>query len=25
VDPSARNVPSQNPEQGSKPVRLYWG
>ena len=24
VDPSARNVPSQDPEQGSKPVRLQW-
>ncbi len=24
IDPSARNVPSQNPEQGSKPVRLQW-
>lgn len=24
VDPSARNIPSQDPEQGSKPVRLQW-
>jgi uncharacterized membrane-anchored protein YhcB (DUF1043 family) len=24
IDPSARNVPSQDPEQGSKPVRLQW-
>jgi len=24
IDPSARNIPSQDPEQGSKPVRLQW-
>lgn len=24
IDPSARNVPSQDPEQGSKPIRLQW-
>ena len=24
IDSSARNVPSQDPEQGSKPVRLQW-
>ena len=24
IDPSARNVPSQDPEQGSKPLRLQW-
>lgn len=24
IDPSARNVPSQDPEQGSKPITLKW-
>jgi hypothetical protein len=24
-DPSAREVPSQDPEQGSKPIKLRWG
>jgi hypothetical protein len=24
IDPSAREVPSQNPEQGSKPIQLRW-
>ena len=24
IDPSARNVPSQDPEQGSKPITLQW-